>query len=145
MSIRARIRASRNVEPMSAIALKATDALALLTRTRSGAGLPRSVQLAAVLRPTSPIPKSAHAVGPRSRANPGLRLGEAREDARNVPFGDQHLARFRSFIARDHAAPLEHVDQPARTRVAQTQATLEHRGRGGAHLRDQRDRLLEQR
>ena len=68
------------------------------------------------------------------------------EDARQVGLGDQHLARLGALVAGDHAAALEHVDQPPGARVAEAQAALEHRGRGGPHLaRRARIASLEQR
>ena len=45
----------------------------------------------------------------------------------------EHLAGLRALVAGDHPAALEHVDQPPGAGVAEAQAALEHRGRGGAH------------
>ena len=67
------------------------------------------------------------------------------QDARHVGLGDQHLPGLRALVAGDHAAALQHVDHPARARVAEAQTPLQHRGRGRLHFGDQRDRVLEQR
>ena len=66
------------------------------------------------------------------------------QHARQVGLGDQHLAGLGALVARDHAAPLHHVDQPPGARVAHAQAPLEHRGGGGAHLHHGGDRVAEQ-
>ena len=46
----------------------------------------------------------------------------------------EQLPRLERVVARDHAAALHHVDQPAGPRVADAQAPLQHGGRGAAHL-----------
>ena len=50
-----------------------------------------------------------------------------------------------AFVARDDAAPLEHVDQAPGPRVADPEAALDQRDRGGLGLDDHLDRLLQQR
>ena len=71
-------------------------------------------------------------------------LSAAAQHPRQVRHRDQHLARLRALVAGDDAAALEHVDQAARARVADTQATLDHRDGSGAGLDDDLGRLLEQ-
>ena len=73
----------------------------------------------------------------------GASAGTA-EHPREVGLADQHLARLRALVAGDHAAALEHVDQPPGARVADPQAPLQHRDRGGLGLHDEVDRLVEQ-
>src|SRR5437763_8639102 len=72
------------------------------------------------------------------------RVVEGRQDAREVGLGDQHLPRLRALVARDHATPLHHVDQPPRPGVAHPEPPLEHRGRSAAQLHDRRDRVGQQ-
>src|SRR3954452_9688436 len=80
----------------------------------------------------------------RDRHCVGARI-QRREHAREVGLGHQHLARLGALVARDHPAALEHVDQTAGARVAQPQAALEHRGRGGLHLGDEPDGVAQKR
>ena len=93
----------------------------------------------AALRSSGALRAGADGVG-RAVAAPG----NAVEHARKVRFRDQHLARLGTLVARDHAAPLHHVDQPAGARVAHAQAPLEHRRGRGAHLDHRRDSLGEE-
>jgi hypothetical protein len=72
----------------------------------------------------------------------GLERGE---DPRQVALGDEDLARLGALVAGDDPPALEHVDEPARARVAQAQAALEHRRRRRAHLDDELDRVAQQR
>src|SRR3954453_16650422 len=52
-----------------------------------------------------------------------LRVARQRgQHARQIGLGHEHLTRLGSLVAADDAAPLEHVDQAARTRVAEPQA-----------------------
>src|ERR1700683_3956879 len=96
MSIRARMRASRRVAPISGKAPKATEA----------SGPDRSLS-------------------PRRGSLAAARSGPA--------------GRTRSVRA------VEHVDEPARAVVPEPEPALQHRRGGGAHLRDQADRLFQQR
>src|SRR5437588_7179058 len=68
-----------------------------------------------------------------------------REDPRQVALAKRDLAGLRALVPGDDPAALQHVDQAARTRVAEPEPPLEHRRGGGPHLRDERDRLLQQR
>src|SRR5262245_28206959 len=58
---------------------------------------------------------------------------------------DEHPSRLGALVAGDDAAPFEHVDEPAGTRVADPQAALEERRRGGLGLDDDLDRAVEER
>src|SRR5262245_33430076 len=58
---------------------------------------------------------------------------------------DQDASRLGAFVPGDDAAALEHVDQPAGARVADAEAPLEERRRGGLGLDDDLDRAVEQR
>ena len=58
---------------------------------------------------------------------------------------EEHAARLRALVARDDAAALEHVDEAARARVADTQAALEQRDGCRLRLDDHLDRAVEQR
>ena len=62
-----------------------------------------------------------------------------------VRFGDEHAPRLRALVARDDAAALEHVDEPARPRVADAEPALEERHRGRLCVDDDVDRPVEQR
>src|SRR4051794_7654867 len=118
MSIRARMRASRRVCPIS--------------------GTGQGNLVASLVR----VVWNGHRFGRRLGVLPLAQVGDV---PLHVGFADQHLARLGALVARDHAAPLEHVDQAARPRIAEPQAALEHRGRGGLHLGHEADGLLEQR
>src|SRR6185503_18967349 len=115
MSIRARMRASRRVCPISGIGQ---------------------------LRLVGGVLRDGHGLGGLLRALP---LAEIRDETLGVALADQDLARLGALVAGDHAAALEHVDQAPRAGVAEAQAALEHRGRGRLHLGDQADRVLEER
>src|SRR5262249_47338328 len=67
--------------------------------------------------------------------------------ARNgeLALSDEHTPRLRALVAGDDAAALEHVDQPPCPCVADPEAPLDERDRGGLGLDDDVDRLLEQR
>src|SRR5579863_10348307 len=71
-------------------------------------------------------------------------FGQVHEDARHVGLCDQNLTRLGTLVAGDDSATLEHVDQPARTRIPKPQTPLQHRGRCRAHRGDETDRLLQQ-
>src|SRR5205085_1116478 len=71
-------------------------------------------------------------------------LVESSENARQIGLADQHLARLRALVAGDHAAALHHVDQPSGAGVSDTEAPLEHRGRGAAELDHRGDRVWEE-
>ena len=74
-----------------------------------------------------------------------LRRGPAAaEHARQVGQRDQHLARLRALVAGDDPAALEHVDQAPGAGVADPQAALDHRDRGGLALDHEARRLVEQ-
>src|SRR3954464_13789714 len=73
----------------------------------------------------------------------GRRL--VRRDAFEFVLGDQDAAGFRAFVRRDDPAPLQHVDQPARPRVADAKAPLQERDAGGLGGDDDLDRLVEER
>ena len=62
-------------------------------------------------------------------------LGVRHEDA----------ARLRALVAGDDPSPLQHVDQPARAGVADSQAPLQQRNRCRLGLDDDLDRLVQQR
>ena len=67
------------------------------------------------------------------------------ESPLEIVLGDEHAARLRALVRRDDPAPLEHVDQPARARVADAQTALEQRDRRGLRGDDDLDRPVEQR
>ncbi len=58
---------------------------------------------------------------------------------------EQHAPRLGALVAGDDPAPLEHVDEAARARVADTQAALEQRDGCRLRLDDHLDRAVEQR
>ena len=68
-------------------------------------------------------------------------LAIERRHAVEVGLADQHPARLRALVAGDDPAALEHVDQAAGARVADPQAALDQRHRGGLGLDDDLDRL----
>src|SRR5581483_6227146 len=72
------------------------------------------------------------------------RIAALREEPRQVRLGDEHLARLRALVARDHAAALEHVYEPPGARVADAEPALDHRDRRGLRLHDQADRILQE-
>src|SRR3954447_3397581 len=57
----------------------------------------------------------------------------------------EHPPWLRAFVAGDDAAAFEHVDQTARSGVADAQAPLDQRDGCGLRLHDDLDRLVEQR
>src|SRR5919106_1783008 len=77
--------------------------------------------------------------------NGGSLGGDVSEDAIQVRFADEHSTRLGALVARDDAPALEHVDQAACPRVADSEAPLEKRDRGGLRLDDDLDRPVEQR
>src|SRR4051795_9080906 len=99
MSIRARMRASRRVCPIS--------------------GTGQGNLVAPLLR----VVRNGHRFGCRLG---GIPLAQVADEALGVRFADQHLAWLGALVAGDHAAALEHVDQPSGPRVAEPQAALEH-------------------
>src|SRR3954449_5919925 len=92
MSIRARMRASRRVCPIS--------------------GTGQGNLVAGLLR----VVRNGHWFG---CALGGIALPQVLDEALGVSLADQHLAGLGALVAGDHAAALEHVDQPARARVAE--------------------------
>src|SRR3954447_1609431 len=58
----------------------------------------------------------------------------AADEAGQIGLGDQDLARLGAFVAGDHAAALEHVDEAAGAGVADPQTALDHRDGGGFGL-----------
>src|ERR671930_1437048 len=135
MSILARMRASRRLGPMSGMGAGRLPA----TPRQSG----RDAAPVQLLR------GRFRGVRHRRRRGGGLLFAlaprvERGEDAREVGLGHQDLARLGALVARDDAPALEHVDEPPGARVAEPQAALEHRRRGGAHLDDELDRVPEQ-
>src|ERR1700728_112937 len=72
------------------------------------------------------------------------RLTKHVEDAWNVPLSNQNLTRLRTLVTADDTATLEHVDQSPRTRVAEAQTALQHRGGGSLHFRHEPDRIAQQ-
>ena len=94
--------------------------------------------------------ESARALSPpaarlRLRVRGAASRGRARGHAPRLVVRDEHAPRLRALVAGDHPAALEHVDQPARPRVADAQPTLQQRHRGRLVLGDAEDRLVEQR
>src|SRR6476469_1493570 len=82
------------------------------------------------------------------RACLGLRCRRGRGAGRHAArllVVDPHPSRLRSLVPRDHAAALQHVDQPAGAGVADAQAPLQQGDRCRLVLRDAQDRLVEQR
>ena len=130
--MRARMRASRRVAPISGMAGAAVYGATERAGRRPG-------------RPRRPAGGGGSSGASALARGDVARLRSAASIARQVGLGDQHLARLGALVAGDDPAPLEHVDQPAGARVAEAQAALEHRGRRGAHLDDQLDRVAEQR
>src|SRR3954447_4419258 len=72
------------------------------------------------------------------------RLIQRVQHPRQIALRYEHLPCLASLIARDNSAPLHHVDQPPGSGVADTQAALEHRGGGCAHLHDRGDGVAEE-
>src|SRR3954469_15560327 len=85
MSIRARMRASRRVCPIS--------------------GTGQGNLVAPLLR----VVGNGHRFGCRLG---GIPLAQVGDEPFGVRLADQYLARLGALVAGDHAAPLEHVDQP---------------------------------
>src|SRR3954467_13893542 len=112
MSIRARMRASRRLCPISGIG---------------------QVNLVATL---FRVVGNGHRFGRRPG---GIPLPQVLDEPLGVALADEDLARLGALVAGDDAAALEHVDQAPRARVAKSQAPLEHRRRGGLHLGDEAD------
>src|SRR6266540_2412136 len=71
--------------------------------------------------------------------------GNVCEHTGEVAFAHEHLARLGALVARDDAAALEHVDEAAGSRVADAQAPLDERDRGGLRLHHDFDCALEER
>src|SRR5919109_3773831 len=71
--------------------------------------------------------------------------GSVRQDALEIALADEYPARFRTLVAGDDPAPLEHVDEAPGARVADAQAPLDERDRRGLGLHDDLDRALEER
>src|SRR5689334_9242872 len=99
-------------------------------------GSTRSLPGKSAARPTESTHRAAASIRPRL-----LRLGVLVE----LRLVDEDAARLRAFIATDDASSLEHVDQPARPRVADAQPPLDEGHRRGLRLHDDLDRLVEQR
>src|SRR5215212_479351 len=72
-------------------------------------------------------------------------LAQRGDDALDVGLRDEHLARLGALVAGDDVAALEHVDEAPRTGVTEPQPALQHGRRGGAHLGDEADRVLQER
>src|SRR5439155_13557744 len=83
---------------------------------------------------------------PRTRPEwPWLVAGRLALGRERLGLADQHAARLRALVRRDDPAPLEHVDQSSRPRVADPQAALEQRDGRRLRLDDDLDRPLQQR
>src|SRR5919106_1552410 len=70
--------------------------------------------------------------------------GNVREHPLEVSLADQDAARLRALVAGNDPAPLQHVDQAPRARVADAQPALEQRDGGGLSLDDDLDRPVEE-
>src|ERR1700722_1764160 len=132
-SIRARIRASRRVAPLSAISAQQASDSDPNKRFPSGTCAARpdgacTVRDIAACGDVFQISRIAHkySSGNRRLAR-RLRVAGIADHGKysgHVRLADQHLTRLGSLIAGDHAATLQHVDQPARAGVAEAQTSL---------------------
>src|SRR5919204_1700208 len=92
-------------------------------------------------RLATPTKKHVAALPPRAL----IPVCDSADSSIYVSLGEQDPARFRALVARDDPSPLEHVDQAARTRVADAEAPLEQARRCRLRRDDDLDRALEQR
>src|SRR5918992_5132156 len=83
-------------------------------------------------------------VSPTGASRRRATLGRA-DEALELALVHEHAPRLRALVARDDAAALEHVDQPAGPRVADAQAALDEADRRGLRLHDHLDGPVEQR
>src|SRR5579884_68915 len=128
-----------------------------LGAVRPPSAVPTAIAAASAATPAASTQRETLTCPPRFVVSPGRAdpspISDVSKEQRLVGGGvrvvlalvDEHPARLRALVAGDDPASLEHVDQPARARVADAQAPLQERDGRSLRLHDDLDRLVEER